>query len=89
MGFCRQFPFICPISKFAGVASAPMVDPVGAPDTAGRFHGYGRAPLRATGKVAWGRDELGPGHRMGAVLPLQKARLALFVIILVFLLFSE
>jgi hypothetical protein len=75
MGFCRQLSFICPISKFAGVASAPTVDPVGAPDAAGRFHGHGRAPLRATGKVARGLNK-GPGHGMDAVLPLQKAHIS-------------
>jgi hypothetical protein len=81
---------ICPISKFVGVASAPTIAPAGAPDAAGWFHGHGRAPLRATGKVARGRGQLGPGHGMDAVLPLQKARLALFVMILVFfLLISE
>jgi hypothetical protein len=87
-GLLSPLSFSRPTSKFARVASAPTVDPVGAPDAAGCFHGHGRAPLRATGKVVRGLKK-GPGHRMDAVLPLQKAHIFVCYDIGVFLLISE
>ena len=66
-GFSSLLAFVYSASKYVGGASAPRVAPPESPvGSRGVSRRHRRSPLRASGKVARGREELGPGHRMDA-----------------------